>query len=191
MKIAKESKMTVEEVQQYLTFQLADEEYAISILKVKEILEYDTITTVPNTPKWICGVLNLRGSVVPVVDLAVKFGRPASSITKLSCIVITEIVCDGEKITMGVLTDEVSQVVDLGPGDIEEPPPFGTRMKIDYLNGMGRSGKKFCLILNIDKVLSSDELLEVTESFEGNAANALPGSNPIITETCTSVAARK
>lgn len=163
------------ETQQFLTFLLAREEYAISILKVKEILEYDTITTVPNTPKWICGVLNLRGSVVPIVDLAQKFGRPASEVTKLSCIVIVETTIDGESITMGVLVDSVSQVIDLSAADIEEPPPFGTRLKIDYLEGMGRSGKKFCLILNIDNVLASEELLEVS-SISNNDAKADEGA---------------
>jgi purine-binding chemotaxis protein CheW len=155
-----------DQVQQFLTLLLASEEFAISILKVKEILEYDTITTVPNVPKWICGVLNLRGSVVPVVDLALKFGRPASAITKLSCIVIVETQCDGETFTMGVLVDSVSQVVDLSSDDIEAPPAFGTKLKVEYLHGMGRSGKKFCLILNIDNVLASDELLEVNAASD-------------------------
>jgi len=160
MQVNKQSK-AAEEAQQFLTFLLSGEEYAISILKVKEILEYDTVTNVPNTPVWIRGVLNLRGSVVPIVDLALKFGRPASEITKLTCIVIVETLCDGESITMGVLVDSVSQVVDLSPADIEEPPPFGTRLKVDYLQGLGRSGKKFCLILNIDNVLAADELLQI------------------------------
>ena len=170
MEFNKQLKQSPGEAQQLLTFLLAGEEYAISILKVKEILEYDTITTVPNTPKWICGVLNLRGSVVPIVDLALKFGRPASEITKLTCIVIVETLCDGEAITMGVLVDSVSQVVDLSPADIEDPPPFGTRLKIDYLQGMGRSGKKFCLILNIDNVLASEELLEMTAAVNEEVA---------------------
>src|SRR3954467_5322780 len=174
MELNKQSRQGVDEVQQFLTFLLAGEEYAVSILKVKEILEYDTITTVPNVPKWICGVLNLRGSVVPIVDLALKFGRAASEITKLTCIVIVETLCDGERLTMGVLVDSVSQVIDLSSADIEEPPPFGARLKIDYLEGMGRSGKKFCLILNIDKVLASEELLEIsatsTDDLQGAAS---------------------
>jgi purine-binding chemotaxis protein CheW len=149
---------------QYLTFLTAGEEYAISIVKVCEIVEYDTVTTVPNTPAWIRGVTNLRGKVVPVVDLAVKFGLPASSISKFSCIIITEVMFHGENLTMGVLADSVSQVIELSTKEIEMPPPFGTRVKTEYLLGMGALGKKFCLILNIDKVLSADELLAVTES---------------------------
>ncbi|MFY9844791.1 MAG: chemotaxis protein CheW [Terriglobales bacterium] len=149
---------------QYLTFMTAREEYAIGIVKVSEIVEYEDVTTVPNTPIWIRGVTNLRGKVVPVVDLAVKFGLPASGISKFSCIIITEVMFQGEKLTMGVLADSVSQVIELSADEIEEAPPFGTRVKTEYLLGMGALGKKFCLILDIDKVLSADEFLAVTES---------------------------
>ena len=154
---------------QYLTFITAGEEYAISIVKVTEIVEYEAVTTVPNTPMWIRGVTNLRGRVVPVVDLAVKFGLPASGISKFSCIIITEVMFHGEKLTMGVLADSVSQVIDLSAEEIEETPPFGTRVKTEYLLGMGALGKKFCLILDIDRVLSADELLAVTESVADEA----------------------
>jgi purine-binding chemotaxis protein CheW len=149
---------------QYLTFLTAGEEYAISIVKVSEIVEYEAVTTVPNTPPWIRGVTNLRGRVVPVVDLAVKFGLPASRISKFTCIIITEVMFQSEQLTMGVLADSVSQVIDLSADEIEETPPFGTRVKTEYLLGMGALGKKFCLILDIDKVLSADELLAVTDS---------------------------
>ena len=149
---------------QYLTFMTAGEEYAISIVKVSEIVEYEAVTTVPNTPIWIRGVTNLRGRVVPVVDLAVKFGMPASGISRFSCIIITEVMFEGEPLTMGVLADSVNQVMDLSADEIEATPPFGTRIKTEYLLGMGALGKKFCLILDIDKVLSADELLAVTES---------------------------
>ncbi|HEY6339068.1 MAG TPA: chemotaxis protein CheW [Candidatus Sulfotelmatobacter sp.] len=155
---------------QYLTFFTAGEEYAISIVKVAEIVEYEAITTVPNTPVWIRGVTNLRGRVVPVVDLAVKFGLPASDISKFSCIIITEVMFQSETLTMGVLADSVSQVIELSADEIEPAPPFGTRVKTEYLLGMGALGKKFCLILDIDKVLSADEILAVTESLtEQNA----------------------
>jgi purine-binding chemotaxis protein CheW len=173
MEVSKQSKQVADELQQFLTFLLSGEEYAVSILKVKEILEYDAITTVPNVPKWICGVLNLRGSVVPIVDLALKFGRPANQITKLSCIVIVETLCDGESLTMGILVDSVSQVIDLSAADIEAPPAFGTRLKTDYLQGMGRSGKKFCLILNIDNVLASEELLELNATSVADVSGNL------------------
>jgi len=160
---------------QYLTFLTAGEEYAIGIVKVREIIEYEAVTTVPNTPIWIRGVTNLRGRVVPVVDLAVKFGLPASRISKFSCVIITEVMFQSENLTMGVLADSVCQVVDLSADKIEAPPPFGTRVKTEYLLGMGAMGKKFCLILDIDKVLSTDELLAVTESVaDDSVAEARP-----------------
>src|SRR5271163_4598148 len=152
---------------QYLTFFTAGEEYAISIVKISEIIEYEAVTTVPNTPVWIRGVTNLRGRVVPVVDLAAKFGLPESEISKFSCIIITEVMFQGESLTMGVLADSVSQVIELSADEIEATPPFGTRVKTEYLLGMGALGKKFCLILDIDQVLSADEVLAVTESTAG------------------------
>src|SRR6266404_2101430 len=152
------------DVQQYLTFMIGNEEYAVSLLKVKEIIEYDTITEVPKTPEWVRGVIHLRGSVVPVIDLAVKFRQSPSVAGKLTCIVITEVECEGEATVMGVMADSVRQVIDLRPQDVEEPPTFGTRVKVDYLLGMARAGKKFCLILDTEKVLSTDELLELPDS---------------------------
>jgi len=169
MKAALEPKQEATNASQFLTFFISGEEYAISILKVREVIEYDTVTAVPNTPVWIRGVTNVRGSVLPVVDLGVKFGLPASTISRFSCIIITEVDSDGEKLTLGVLADSVSRVIDFTPGEIEEPPPFGTRVKIEYLLGLGPIGKKFCQILDIDKVLSADEFLAVTDSVESSA----------------------
>jgi purine-binding chemotaxis protein CheW len=157
---------------QYLTFFVGGEEYAVNILKVKEIIEYDTVTAVPNTAAWIRGVTNLRGNVVPVIDLAVKFGLPASKASKLSCIVITEVAYDGDRLTMGVMADSVNQVLEFSEDEIETPPPFGTRVRIEFLLGMGHMGKKFCLILDIDKVLSADELLAVSDSTDAQPAPA-------------------
>ena len=165
---------TEQNVQQYLTFMIGGEEYAISLLKVKEIIEYDTVTHVPKTPEWIRGVINLRGSVVPVIDLAVKFRQAPSVAGKLTCIVITEVQCGEEATVMGIMADSVRQVIDLRPQEIEEAPTFGTRVKVDYLLGMARSGKKFCLLLDTEKVLSTDELLELPESVEQATGNSQP-----------------
>src|SRR5579863_4690204 len=165
---------TEQDVHQYLTFMIRGEEYAISLLKVKEIIEYDTVTQIPKTPEWIRGVINLRGSVVPVIDLAVKFRQTPSVAGKLTCIVITELQSGDEAAVMGIMADSVRQVIDLRPQDIEEPLTFGTRVKVDYLLGMARSGKKFCLLLDTEKVLSTDELLELPDSAEGNAGNSQP-----------------
>lgn len=148
--------------QQYLTFFLADEEYAINIQRVREIIEYTTVTRVPKVPEWIRGVINLRGNVVPIVDLTVRFGLEEGPVTKTTCIVIVEVEQDSERAVMGVVADAVNQVIDLAPKDIEEPPAFGTRVRLEYLFGMGKLGKKFALILNIDRVLSNAELLTVS-----------------------------
>jgi purine-binding chemotaxis protein CheW len=173
-----------QDVQQYLTFMIGGEEYAVSLLKVKEIIEYDIVTAIPKTPEWVRGVINLRGNVVPVIDLAVKFRQAPSAAGKLTCIVITEVQCEGEATVMGVMADSVRQVIDLKPQDIEVPPTFGTRVKVDCLLGMARSGKKFCLLLDTEKVLSTDELLELPDAVQEageiasseNAADEVPVS---------------
>jgi len=178
-------------MEQYLTFLTAGEEYAISIGKVSEIVEYEAVTTVPNTPVWIRGVTNLRGRVIPVVDLAAKFGLPASTISKFSCIIITEVIFQGENLTMGVFADSVSQVIELSADEIEQTPPFGTRVKTEYLLGMGVLGKKFCLILDIDKVLSADELLAVTESVADQVPSGDTATDAIAKDATTKEAAAK
>jgi purine-binding chemotaxis protein CheW len=142
---------------QYLSFFLGGEAYAIGILRVREILEFQPPTRVPQTPPSIRGVINLRGKVIPIVDLALKFGLTATQATKWTCIIVVETTVAGEGAVMGVLADSVSEVIDLAPSDIEVPPNFGTRVKVDYLQGMGRTGQKFVLLLDIDRVLSADE----------------------------------
>jgi len=183
MQITREdtSRDTEQKLQQYLTFMIGGEEYAVSLLKVKEIIEYDVVTEIPKTPQWVRGVINLRGNVVPVIDLAVKFRLPASVAGKLTCIVITEVECEGEATVMGIMADAVRQVIDLKPEDVEVPPTFGTRVKVDYLLGMARSGKKFCLLLDTEKVLSTEELLELPDSVE--AATDVPSAESDIEAT--------
>jgi purine-binding chemotaxis protein CheW len=146
---------------QYLSFFLAGEEFALGILQVKEIIEYDTVTRIPGAPVWVRGVFNLRGSVVPVVDLAVKLGMPPATLTRWSCIVVVEVKLGGERVVLGLLADSIGQVIDLGPGEVVPPPSFGAPVHVDYLLGMGRPGgsRKFVLLLDIDKVLSSQEVL--------------------------------
>jgi purine-binding chemotaxis protein CheW len=162
-----------EDQTQYLTFFIAEEEYAIGILRVREIIQYDTVTRVPRMPGWIRGVINLRGGVVPVLDLGVKLGLPVAAVTKETCIVITELDVDGEQGLLGVVADRVSQVIDLPPSDVEPAPAFGTRIRVDYLLGMGKAGKKFVLILDTDKVLSSDELTAAA-AIGSDAASLVP-----------------
>ena len=142
---------------QYLTFSVAGEEYGVPIVKVREILEYRTVTRVPRTPEHVRGVINLRGRVVPVVDLAVRLGLPASAVTSRSCVVIVELKLDGEDVVVGIMSDAVSQVIELGGDEIEPPPSFGTRLKVGLLQGMGRAGRGFVLLLDIDRVFSAGE----------------------------------
>jgi purine-binding chemotaxis protein CheW len=142
---------------QYLTFQLAGEEYAVDILSVKEIIPYSAITAIPQTPATIRGVINLRGSVVPVVDLAVKFGFAPTPLTNRTCIVILDVSLDGEATILGILVDSVNQVMEFLPENILPVPAFGTQVRTDFLQGMGNSGIKFVLILNIQKVLCAAE----------------------------------
>jgi purine-binding chemotaxis protein CheW len=169
---------------QYLTFLIGSEEYAVALLRIREIIEYDTVTRVPSTPAWIRGVINVRGSVVPVVDLAVKFGLPESAVTRRTCIVIVEVLLEGQETAMGVIADSVNQVVDLGPREIEPAPAFGTRVKVDFLAGMGKLGKRFALILDIDRVLSTGELLaaaaaaDTTSADETSPVEAGPENEP-------------
>jgi len=157
---------------QYLTFFLSNEEYAIDALRVREIIEYDVVTAVPGTPPSIRGVINLRGSVVPVLDLCVRFGLPPSPVTKRTCIVIVEVPLEGERAVIGVLADSVSRVIGLAPGQIEPPPAFGTRARVDHLVGMGKSDKKFVLILDADRILSASEAEAATAAVSAEAPAA-------------------
>lgn len=167
---------------QFLSFHLAGEEYAIEIFRVREIIEYGVVTHVPMTPPWIRGVINLRGGVVPVLDLAVRFGLPVAEVTPRTCIVIVEAALGGIETPMGIVADSVSQVMELRTGDIEPPPPFGARIRLEFLLGMARTDKKFALLLDIDRILSSDELLtlaETTETGQEAAAGAQPDPQPV------------
>ncbi len=142
---------------QYLSFNLAGSDYAVGILQVKEILQYETVTRVPSVPPSIRGVINLRGGVVPVVDLAVKFGLPETAVTKRTCILIVEAALGGERAVMGVMADAVREVLELAPEDVEPPPSFGAQVRVDFLVGMGKAGKGFVLLLDLDRVISAGE----------------------------------
>lgn len=145
--------------EQFLTFVIAGVDFAIPILKVREIIQYDGLTRVPHIAQCIRGVINLRGGVVPVIDLGVKFGHRERPVSASTCIVIVESTNDGHRSVMGVLADAVSEVVALSLDDIEPPPDFGTSVKVEYLSGLGKLGDGFALILDSDRVLSHAELL--------------------------------
>jgi purine-binding chemotaxis protein CheW len=165
-----------EESQQYLTFFLAGAEYAIEVLRVREIIEYGNVTRVPSMPTCIRGVINLRGSVLPVVDLAVKFGFSPTEPTKQTCIVVVEVELDGDgrQTVLGVLADTVNQVIELSDLRIQPPPAFGTRVQLSFLRGLGEVESGFILLLDVERLLTSDELLAVHPSLVESAEGAAP-----------------
>lgn len=161
------------ENQQYLTFMLGGEMFAIGILNIKEIIEYGKLTTVPMMPDFIRGVINLRGSVVPVIDLSARFGRPSTDITRRSCNVIIEVDSEDEKQDIGIVVDSVSEVLEIPVADIEPPPAFGARIRSDFVSGMGKVDGRFVIILDLGKVLSVGELAMLSEMEGAGSANGL------------------
>ena len=146
------------ETNQYLTFKLDGEIFALAIGKVREVLDFTTVTRVPQTPEFMRGVINLRGSVVPVMDLRLKFGMKRTEKTVNTCIVIAEVQLEGETTILGALADSVQEVFDLEADQIEPPPRIGTKLRTEFIRGMGKRGEEFIIILDIDKVFSTDEL---------------------------------
>jgi purine-binding chemotaxis protein CheW len=152
------SESTITEMTQYLTFKLGEEVFALDISKVREVLDFTTITKVPRTPEFMRGVINLRGSVMPVVDIKLKFGMPMTERTVNTCIIIAEVTVDGETAILGALADSVQEVIDLDPDHIESAPKIGTRLKTEFIKGMGKQGEHFIILLDIDKLFSTEEL---------------------------------
>lgn len=143
---------------QFLSFALHGAEYAVNLLRVKEIIEYDALTRVPAMPASVRGVINLRGKVIPVVDLAARFGLPESVITRRSCIVIVECADGDATIVMGIITDAVIQVLDLAESAIEPAPSFGARISTEFIKGMAEAGKTFVIVLDVDRCLDAAQL---------------------------------
>jgi len=145
----------------YLTFALGAEEYGVEILKVREIIGYMDITAVPQTPHYVKGVVNLRGQVIPVVDLRAKFGMEITEVTDETCIIVVEITHAGRKLSTGIVVDRVREVLDIQSEAIEEPPAFGAGVSTDFILGMGKVADAVKILLDIDKVLSCEELAAV------------------------------
>ena len=148
---------------QYLTFVLGAETFAIGIMAIKEIIEYSSLTEVPMMPAYVRGVINLRGAVVPVLDLPVRFGKAASAVTKRTCIVIIEVVLGSERQTLGLVVDAVNAVLDIPSSDIEPPPAFGASIRTEFIRGMVKVNSKFVILLDVDHALAADELQSLTE----------------------------
>ncbi len=160
------------ETRQYLTFNLASETFALGILAIKEIIEYNAPTAVPMMPEYLRGVINLRGLVVPVIDLAVRFGKASTAVTKRTCIVIVEIGIDGERHDVGVVVDAVNAVIEIAPQDIEPPPSFGTRIRTEFIAGMGKVNGRFMMLIDPQHVLAAGELEALAGSSLESAAAA-------------------
>lgn len=160
---------------QYLIFTLHDEALAIGILSIKEIIEYGSLTEVPMMPALVRGVINLRGAVVPVIDLTARFGRGRTEVGRRTCIVIVELEQGGERQDLGVIVDTVNEVIEIPRCDIEPPPAFGAMIHTDFIAGMGKVAGRFVVILDIERILSLDELASISgigESRETTTANA-------------------
>jgi purine-binding chemotaxis protein CheW len=160
------------EQRQHLTFLVGAEPYAIDILHIKEIREYDNVSMVPMVPPFIRGVINLRGRVVPVLDLAVRFGRKPSAVSKRTCVVITEIENAGQTQDVGIVVDAVNRILEIPTRDVEPPPAFGAQVRTDFISGMARVDGRFIIILALDKILSADEMTRVMALADGAPAEA-------------------
>jgi len=147
---------------QYLTFQIGREMFAVGILHIREIIEYGSLTTVPMMPEFVRGVINLRGSVVPVIDLSARFGRGESTINRRSCVVILEVESADEGLQeIGVIVDSVSEVLEIPPGEIEPAPSFGARIRADFIAGMGKVQGQFVIVLDVQQALNTREMAEL------------------------------
>lgn len=155
----------ITETTQYLTFKLDEEVFALDVAKVREILEYTCVTKVPQTPDFMRGVINLRGSVVPVVDLRLKFGMTATEQTVNTCIIVSEVNTGEETMLLGALADSVQEVDEMAPEEIEAAPHIGTRLNIDFIKGMGKKDGNFVMILDIDRVFTENELETVRDDL--------------------------
>jgi len=156
--------------QQYVTFSLGDELFGVEVTRAREILSVSPVTRVPQTPEYLLGVINLRGQVVPVIDMRLKLGLPVSEETEDTCIIVVEVQVDGEAIIVGALADAVREVLEIRSDQIEPAPRLGTRLKTAFISGMGKVDEQFLILLNIDRVFSSDELAIVQDAGQVSAA---------------------
>jgi purine-binding chemotaxis protein CheW len=155
---------------QYLTFGLGTETFAIGIMAIKEIIEYASLTEVPMMPAYVRGVINLRGSVVPVLDLPVRFGKASSAVTKRTCIVIIDVMLGSDRHVLGLVVDAVNAVLDIPQGDIEPPPAFGASIRTEFIRGMVKINSKFVIVIDVDHVLAADEVQALAEMQQDQVA---------------------
>ncbi len=160
---ANSSQATRDEALQYLTFSLGDEVFALDIRCVREIIQHSAMTVVPLMPEFVRGVINLRGAVVPVIDLQSRLGRPRADIGKKTCVIIFDVGPEGDKVELGLLVDAVSEVIDIAPAAIEPPPQFGTTIAREFMRGLGKVGAAFIVILEPERALNIDDMVALTE----------------------------
>lgn len=173
----------INETRQYLTFKLGEEVFALEVTKVREVLDFTTVTKVPRTPDYMRGIINLRGSVVPVLDLRLAFGLTKTEKTVNTCIIVMEIMFEGETTILGALADSVEEVVDLDPENIQPAPKVGTRYKTEFIKGIGKRDTHFVILLDVDKVFTSDQIDLVQDLTKNNqvasqvAPQVVPNTN--------------
>ena len=177
--LAKNDARIPQESGQYLTFVLGGEVYALGILKIKEIIQYGDLTEVPMMPNFIRGVINLRGRVVPVVDLAARFGRGITSVSRRTSVVIIEMEQneESEGQSIGIMVDAVNEVVDIAASEIEPPPSFGAKIRPDFISGMAKQTGRFIIVLNLDQVLSMEEMIALGQSMSGTSNSVTESEN--------------
>jgi purine-binding chemotaxis protein CheW len=181
----------ITETRQYLTFKLGNEIFATDVAKVREVLDLTTITKIPRTPDFMAGVINLRGSVVPVVDLRLCFDMSKTESTRNTCIVVVEVLLENESTVIGALTDSVEEVIDLEPDQIQPAPRIGTQIRTDFIKGMGKRDTQFIVILDIDRVFSAEELAVVRgqEAAKPEAGRPIAAKQQVMDKQLTEVAA--
>ncbi|MDH5545721.1 MAG: chemotaxis protein CheW [Gammaproteobacteria bacterium] len=167
------------ELHKFLSFRLGKENFGIAILNIKEIIEYGSITEVPMMPEFVRGAINLRGHIVPVMDLAIRLSRQSDEISKRTCIVIVEVETNQVVLDVGIVVDAVNEVMDIHPEDIDPAPSFGGSLRTDFIRGMGKMGEKFIILLEIDKVISLEDMhalqaaagdmIDATDKHDGSA----------------------
>ena len=168
------AKAEITEARQYLTFKLGDEVFALDVSQVREVLDLSTITKVPGAPPFMRGVINVRGSVVPVMDLKVKFGLTETTRSMDTRIIVMELNMDEEITVLSALADSVSEVKEMEPGKIEKPPKIGSRWRTEFIKGIGKEGEQFIIILDIDRVFSTNELILAEQKASDAAAEVKP-----------------
>ncbi len=181
--IDENSNMSMDELHKFLSFKISDDNFGLSILKVKEIIEYQDLTEVPMMPNFVCGAINLRGHVVPVIDLSVRLGRESQGIGRRTCVIITEVGSQNDRMEVGLLVDAVNEVMDIHPRDIDPAPSFRGSIRTEFIHGMGKIDEKFIILLDIENILSLQDLEILDNEDTPDKASAQKAIDPASVES--------